>query len=76
MPNEFDDVFFQKHNEGLLKQRKCPTTNKRMYLTKTQCRNARKKFELEHSLFYRIYLCEFCNHYHLSKVDSKFKKNR
>lgn len=74
--DNFDDSFYQKYNDPLLKDRQCPTTGKRMYITKTACRNARKKFEKEFSKFYRIYLCPECNHYHLSKCSSKLQKNK
>jgi hypothetical protein len=76
---EFTDDFYKKFISETFEDERgrtiCEVTNKLCFETKTQARKLRKHYEIKYGKFFRIYVCEHCNKFHLSSTDSKYKKN-
>ena len=77
---EFDDVFYQKYNVKVRSKHQCASgfcvaAKKLCFNTKTQARKNRRDLELKHNKYFRMYLCEHCQQWHLASTNDKTQKN-
>jgi hypothetical protein len=70
---EFQDDFYQKHLEE--PESFCYKTNKISFVTKTQAKKNRPRFERKYRTYFGVYQCEFCKDWHLTTVDKDERKN-